>query len=93
MHPAESCSWRSWGALASTNIANQPLTTEVMTLLPRAFLQVEAPLCSAVGPEKSAVACAEESSLRQGERRALRPCSGAGCFLQELIMLQAPILL
>lgn len=47
---AESCSWRCWGALASTSAANQPLNTQaVMAPLLRAFFQVKALSCFAVG--------------------------------------------
>lgn len=51
-----------------------------MTLFLRAFLQAEAPLCFAAGPEKSTAACAEESSLCRGEWRVLRACSGDWLF-------------
>lgn len=56
---AQNCSGRNWKALASASTSNQPSSAEVMAPLLRAFFQVEAPLCFAVGLEKSAVACAQ----------------------------------
>lgn len=96
--PAESCSWRSWGAPAGTNIASQPLTAEAVAPLPRACFQVEGALWFAPGPEKSAVAQAQgragcvgagsEGCLEPSEG-CLEPAVGTG-FLQEVSALQAP---
>lgn len=80
--PVGSCPWRSWEAPASSNIANQPLTTKVMAPLSRAFYQVESPLCFAVGPEKAAVACAQSRAgcVREESEGYLEPAVGTGCF-------------
>lgn len=74
----QSCSGRNWKALASAKTSNQPSSAEVMAPLLRAFFQVEAPLCFAVGLEKSAVACAQRkgSFIREESERYLEPVVG-----------------
>lgn len=54
--------------------------------------EVEAPLCFAVGPEKSAVAHAQRRAgcVREESEGYLEPVVGNSCFLQEMSMLQAP---